>query len=98
MSALPPKADKQQRCRHVRFVPKPDLCSAAEDARGCSAVFDRPRLRALTAWVKTQGRFTAIKEKTSPAADRQPPPGCPLWDFARITLPTRAGTRVRCPW
>jgi hypothetical protein len=26
---------------------KSGLCSAAEDARGCSAVFDRPRLRAL---------------------------------------------------
>jgi hypothetical protein len=24
--------------------------------RGCSAVFDRPRLRTLTAWVKTQGQ------------------------------------------
>src|SRR5262249_51330949 len=29
MSALPPKADKQQTFRYVRFVPKADSCSAA---------------------------------------------------------------------
>src|SRR5215468_7996303 len=29
MSALPPKADKAQTCRHVRLVPKGDICSAA---------------------------------------------------------------------
>ena len=28
MSALPPKADMEQTCRHVRFVPKADYCSA----------------------------------------------------------------------
>src|SRR5262249_37637760 len=30
MSALPPKADKQQTCRDVRFVPIGDICSAAK--------------------------------------------------------------------
>jgi len=30
MSALPPKADKQQIARNVRFVPKADKCTAAK--------------------------------------------------------------------
>src|SRR5215831_13739406 len=30
MSALPPKADNEQTCRHVRFVPKADSCSAKD--------------------------------------------------------------------
>jgi len=30
MSALPPKADMDRRGRHVRFVPKADICSAAK--------------------------------------------------------------------
>jgi hypothetical protein len=30
MSALPPKADKQQKARLVRFVPKADICIAAD--------------------------------------------------------------------
>jgi hypothetical protein len=30
MSALPPKADMEQRGRNVRFVPKADSCSAAK--------------------------------------------------------------------
>jgi hypothetical protein len=29
MSALPPKADKEQTCRHVRFVPGTGSCTAA---------------------------------------------------------------------
>jgi hypothetical protein len=29
MSALPPKADKQEKARLVRFVPKADICTAA---------------------------------------------------------------------
>jgi hypothetical protein len=29
MSALPPKADIDKRGRHVRFVPKADICTAA---------------------------------------------------------------------
>jgi len=33
MSALPPKADKEQTCRHVRFVPKADSCTAASPKR-----------------------------------------------------------------
>src|SRR5215510_6546397 len=33
MSALPPKADKQQRCRHVRFVPLADERTAAKRNR-----------------------------------------------------------------
>ena len=32
MSALPPKADIPQRDRHVRFVPKADICGAANNA------------------------------------------------------------------
>jgi len=35
MSALPPKADKQEKARLVRFVPKADICSAAK-----SSLFD----------------------------------------------------------
>jgi len=31
MSALPPKADKQQTFRFVRLVPKADSCTAAND-------------------------------------------------------------------
>jgi hypothetical protein len=27
MSALPPKADIEQACRHVRLVPKADICA-----------------------------------------------------------------------
>src|SRR5215471_4072363 len=30
MSALPPKADKEQACRNVRFVPKADIRTAAD--------------------------------------------------------------------
>ena len=30
MFALPPKADIDQTCRHVRFVPKADIRSAAK--------------------------------------------------------------------
>jgi hypothetical protein len=30
MSGLPPKADIAERDRHVRFVPKADICSAAK--------------------------------------------------------------------
>jgi hypothetical protein len=30
MSALPPKADIRSRDRHVRFVPKADMCTAAK--------------------------------------------------------------------
>ena len=97
MSASPRRRTNSGQSRYVRLVPKPDLCSAAEDVRGCSAVFDRPRLRALTASVKTQGCFTAIKGR----ADAVSGLGC-----ARIRLPTRAGrclipfghVRVRCPW
>src|SRR5262249_3638240 len=33
MSALPPKADKQQISRHVRFVPKADICGAAKSTK-----------------------------------------------------------------
>src|SRR5215469_2817140 len=33
MSALPPKADIERRDWHVRFVPKPDSCTAANDLR-----------------------------------------------------------------
>jgi len=33
MSALPLKADKQQTCRNVRFVPKADSCTAAKKRR-----------------------------------------------------------------
>src|SRR5262249_6822778 len=33
MSALPPKADKEQTSRDVRFVPKADSCTAANDVR-----------------------------------------------------------------
>ena len=29
MSASPPKADKEQICRNVRFVPKADICAMA---------------------------------------------------------------------
>src|SRR5215469_8626490 len=32
MSALPPKADKQQRSRNVRFVPEADLRTAAKQS------------------------------------------------------------------
>jgi hypothetical protein len=35
MSALPPKADKEQTCRDVRLVPKADSCTAAKDMHGC---------------------------------------------------------------
>src|SRR5262245_52885483 len=37
MSALPPKADKEQTCRDVRFVPKADICSAAKSINDVSA-------------------------------------------------------------
>src|SRR5262249_11034117 len=37
MSALPPKADKEQTCRNVRFVPKADICSAAKSINDVSA-------------------------------------------------------------
>jgi hypothetical protein len=30
MSALPPKADMDERDEHVRFVPKADICTAAK--------------------------------------------------------------------
>jgi hypothetical protein len=33
-SALVPKADIAERCRHVRFVPKADSCSAANSRAG----------------------------------------------------------------
>ena len=37
MSALPPKADKEQTCRNVRFVPAPDLTHRNKrGARGCN--------------------------------------------------------------
>ena len=36
MSALPPKADMDERECHVRFVPEADICSAAK-----SFLFDR---------------------------------------------------------
>jgi hypothetical protein len=32
MSALPPKADIADAMRNVRFVPKADICTAAEEA------------------------------------------------------------------
>src|SRR6516165_3483343 len=32
MSALPPKTDIDERDRHVRYVPKADLCTAAKAA------------------------------------------------------------------
>jgi len=32
MSALPPKVDKEQTSRNVRFVPKADLCNAANSS------------------------------------------------------------------
>ena len=32
MSALPPKADKERTCWHVRFVPKADSCTAPTEA------------------------------------------------------------------
>jgi hypothetical protein len=32
MSAVPPKADIAERDEHVRFVPKPDSCTAAKTA------------------------------------------------------------------
>src|SRR5262245_6401119 len=33
LSALPPKADKEQTSRYVRFVPKADSCTAAKAGR-----------------------------------------------------------------
>src|SRR6266705_3956853 len=49
-SALPSKADSCRRSRHVRFVPKPDSCAAAErlysitsSAQVCAGSFGQPR-------------------------------------------------------
>jgi len=38
MSALPPKADIAERRRHVRFVPKADICGAG--IRAGTTLFD----------------------------------------------------------
>jgi hypothetical protein len=41
MSALPPKADMDRRCRHVCLVPKADICSAVQDMTcGIARLFD----------------------------------------------------------
>src|SRR5215813_9465497 len=44
MSALPSKADKEQTSRFVRFVPKPDSCTATNGVHGveCSAATSLP--------------------------------------------------------
>jgi hypothetical protein len=46
MSALPPKADIEERDRHVRFVPQADSCSAAR-----TQLFDHPGGWLVTGWV-----------------------------------------------
>src|SRR5262249_45965695 len=45
LSALPPKADKQEKARHVRFVPKADIRIAAN-----SRAIRSPRRRGRAAW------------------------------------------------
>jgi hypothetical protein len=45
MSALPPKADKEQMARFVRFVPKADSCSAAKIIANRSPVSALLKLR-----------------------------------------------------
>jgi hypothetical protein len=41
MSALPPKADKRQTSRHVRFVPKADIRAAAKTSDFDHVIGDR---------------------------------------------------------
>jgi hypothetical protein len=55
MSALPPKADIAERDHHVRFVPKADICTAANSryaytfvpSTGCAAWYSVEARRCL---------------------------------------------------
>src|SRR5262249_16873540 len=44
-SALPPKADIDRRDRHVRFVPKPDLSTAAKNSSFDNVIKPRKQYR-----------------------------------------------------
>jgi len=48
MSALPPKADITERGRHVRFVPKADICAAANSRYSIASSASRLRGMNLT--------------------------------------------------
>ena len=101
LSALPPKADKQQTFLYVRLVPKPDSCTATYDLHGCNDLLDHlvgEREQpgpALGQGLSRPSPSCASRSISSPAdtrsgrADATPPP--PEWLRAACSSP-----RVPC--